>query len=351
MNFSTKRRPSQLPNLTINGGVMSQVSKHKHLGVFLTETMSWKEHIDHIVAKSSKRLGPLTMLKNQVTRTALNTMYITLIRPILEYSSSTFLNLTQADADRLEQVQYKAARIVSGALSGTSRTSTIQEVGWDTLTDRRKSQQATIMYKISNALAPNYLQNALANITRTQGRYNLRNQSLELAVTRTSRYQKSFVPSSISLWNSLPLDIKNSRSLDSFKITYKRTFRTTPKRIFSHGPKRSSRFLAQCRMGFPPLNAYLYIRQLVASPRCACNEGDETTKHFFLKCPKYAAAREELFREVNVILESFDFRLGGINDTLHILLFGHAEISEDCNIRLFDLVFTFITNSNRIARY
>jgi hypothetical protein len=41
-------------------------------------------------------------------------MYLTFIRPVLEYASEVWDNCGQTNSDRLEKVQLEAARIVTG---------------------------------------------------------------------------------------------------------------------------------------------------------------------------------------------------------------------------------------------
>ena len=56
---------------------------------------------------------------------------------------------------RLESVQYSAAFAVTGAWKGTSRDEIYQELGWETLTDRRWYRRLTLFYKkVINGLAP-----------------------------------------------------------------------------------------------------------------------------------------------------------------------------------------------------
>ena len=59
--------------------------------------------------------------------------------------------------DLIERFQYKAALIVSGCWQGTSTVKLYDELGWESLADRRWARRMTIFYKINNGLAPSYL--------------------------------------------------------------------------------------------------------------------------------------------------------------------------------------------------
>ena len=70
----------------------------------------------------------------------------------------------------------------------------LKQLGWKKLSHRRLTHSATMMYKILNDQAPEYLQeNYLRLYNKTS--YNLRNGELNLAIpkkTRTENLKKSF---------------------------------------------------------------------------------------------------------------------------------------------------------------
>ena len=94
-------------------------------------------------------------LKFILDRHTLEIIYTSFIRPILEYGSPVWSGCTAADEDRLESIQLNAARIVTGAMPGTSNAKLYEELGWLTLSDRRIASKLTLMYKLVNKLVPN----------------------------------------------------------------------------------------------------------------------------------------------------------------------------------------------------
>jgi hypothetical protein len=50
----------------------------------------------------------------------LETMYLTFIRPLLEYAGEVWSNCTLTDSERLEKIQLVAAHIVTGLTSYAS---------------------------------------------------------------------------------------------------------------------------------------------------------------------------------------------------------------------------------------
>ena len=57
----------------------------------------------------------------------------------------------------LESIQYQAALAVTGAWRGSSRDKIYEELGWESLQNRRVFRRLTLFYKIMNGMTPSYL--------------------------------------------------------------------------------------------------------------------------------------------------------------------------------------------------
>ena len=120
---------------------------------------------------------------------------------ILEYACEVWDDYSQADSDRLEQVQLNAARIVTGLPTASSLNSLYFETWWETLPERR-------MYKIVNNDSPLYFQELLPNRVNDTSDYSLRySQNFEIPFTSLCSFESSFLPSALKLWNQLDLNL------------------------------------------------------------------------------------------------------------------------------------------------
>ena len=68
-------------------------------------------------------------------------IYLTFIRPSLEYFCEVWDNCSQTDNDRLEKIHIEAVRIVTGLTAYSSRDSLYQETGWEKISSRRKRKK------------------------------------------------------------------------------------------------------------------------------------------------------------------------------------------------------------------
>ena len=72
-----------------------------------------------------------------------------------------------------------------------------------------------MLYKILNGIAPDYLQSLFVPFITKSSEYNFRHgNKIKLPLARLESYRRSFVPSSILLWNNILDKIKNESILN-----------------------------------------------------------------------------------------------------------------------------------------
>ena len=79
-------------------------------------------------------------------------------------------------------------------------------------------QKFIFMCKSVNGLVPSYISELIPPLISEITDYPLRNQNnITIPFSRTETARKSCIPSSITLWNSLGAELRNSSSVASFK--------------------------------------------------------------------------------------------------------------------------------------
>ena len=64
-------------------------------------------------------------------------MYLSFIRPILEYGDVIWDNCCNYEKFEIEKIQIEAGRIVTGATKSCQKSKILEETGWDSLETRR----------------------------------------------------------------------------------------------------------------------------------------------------------------------------------------------------------------------
>ena len=119
MLISNKPLQNCLFELKLNDNILSKVQTHKHLGLIFNSELTWKDQIIYTCKRVSKRLGLLYKFKKKLNRGTLSKLYLCWIRPVIEYRSVRYDNLSIYDINQLEKLQRRAAVICTGALSRT----------------------------------------------------------------------------------------------------------------------------------------------------------------------------------------------------------------------------------------
>jgi len=101
-----ERQQLQPPHAILPNGIpLERVELFKHLGV-VSSDLSWSNHIISICAKAKRILGLLyRRYYNRVEGDVLKQLYISLVRPHLEYGCAVWDPYTLKDKRNLEQVQ------------------------------------------------------------------------------------------------------------------------------------------------------------------------------------------------------------------------------------------------------
>ena len=88
-------------HIHFSNNLLEFVDSHKHLGITFSANCKWTVHITVIIASASRQLNMLRKLKFRLDRFILNRLYLTYIRPVLEYASEVWDGCSVTDANRL----------------------------------------------------------------------------------------------------------------------------------------------------------------------------------------------------------------------------------------------------------
>ena len=84
--FSRKHNKPYHPPVLLNQTQITEVNSHKHLGIIFSNDCTRHEHLEPVKSKAWKRINIMRKLKFQLDRKSLQTIYFSLIRPLLEYA-------------------------------------------------------------------------------------------------------------------------------------------------------------------------------------------------------------------------------------------------------------------------
>ena len=347
--FSTKR-DIQVPQLTFGDNPIQQANEHKHLGLTLSKDLRFHSHVNEIIQKVNRAISPIYPIAKYIPREVLAQIYRTYIQPHFDYCDVVYDgHMTFHDSKRLQTLQNRIARLVTGVKFRTPTNRLLLDLGWNTLSVRRDIHRLIMYFKLNktNAGLPDYITSIIPQTRRHDISRALRNASTRsLPPNNTTLFQKSFIPATTRDWNKLPESTRSITSPKSFKREVLQLLGvSTPPDYFSLGTKIGNILHTKLRVGMTDLNAHLYSIQQISAPICECGNVSETTNHFITQCPIHEQCRTRLYRTISDILQ-YDFAQLPQHTQTHILLHG-TQLSIGERGRVARSFQTFLLESKR----
>ena len=147
MIFSSKVLNNS-PPLILKDNFIDRISTHRHLGVYLTSNLDWSVQINDVCLRANRKLAILRNVK-MLKRHTLDLLYKITVRSVIDYALPIYSNtLKLTELARLDRLQYRAAKLVTGALHYTSREKLNLELGWENFQTRIKFLGLCLFQKI-----------------------------------------------------------------------------------------------------------------------------------------------------------------------------------------------------------
>ena len=201
LTCTTSHAPPHTASLTYAQPHMHPLTLHPHMHNLTCTPHTASSHMHNLYGHTSSS----TLLQ----------LYLTFVRPHLEYAAPVWDPHQQGLSDSLERVQKFALRMCMRDWNADYAT-LLQSSNLPTLASRRRYLKLCFLYQVIQGQfdfpgAPVVWRNLPLN---------LRNNStflLQRPVTYSNAHQFSFFPHTIDLWNSFPPPVHSCDSLFSFK--------------------------------------------------------------------------------------------------------------------------------------
>ena len=164
------------------------VTNFKYLGLTLDRRLTFNVHIEDLKKRCSRRLNVIKCLTGREwgsDRCTLLRLYISLIRPILEYNAFLFGDISCSMKAKLESIQNNALRVITGAFKTTPITNLYIETNIPSLERRREVQLMRYFVRSASRtqnLSFNIFSRSISNLQRT-AKYKTINVKLKEALT------------------------------------------------------------------------------------------------------------------------------------------------------------------------
>nr|CAI5834113.1 unnamed protein product [Callosobruchus analis] len=216
-----KSRRSVVQNfsININGEPLQLVESAKNLGVELDTSLRLNGHINKSIARAFSKLKVLYSQRKILNKKTKQLLCDCLILSNFNHCDVVYnACISQRDSSRIQSIQNACVRLVCGIPRRQHVSSSISEIGWLKMRDRRLLHCLVLFHKIIKYKTPVYLHEKIIYRAQTHTiRLNLRSDGLISAPRhRTAIYQRSFTYCIYKLYNQVPQNIRHL-SVTSFK--------------------------------------------------------------------------------------------------------------------------------------
>ena len=307
-----KAKLDKYPIVLFGGQVLKRVDSHKYLGVTMDSKLTWRQHVTETAERAEKRLKLILRLcdtKRGVSQRLLILLYESCVRPILEYASEVWGDVSRTNVQRLTTVQHHALKASLGVNRRSHTADVCVEAQVPPLELRRKTQVLRFWKNLH--LHPRPLTKFLTELpAKKRLQKKQRNSFLE-------RVEKHMSELGLSHEKTLKLET------EQYKICVRNLWKKQRAQGGRRDDDRSAHYnlfqpkidmtlpLDYCktkrktvaewhglRLATIPLNKFLHSIGRHPDGMCECKTDEESVKHFLLKCPIHKDARAKLLCEI-----------------------------------------------------
>ena len=279
-------------------------------------------------------------------------MFKITVRSVIDYALPIYANnLKLTDLARLDRIQYRAGKLVTGALHYTSRDKLNDELGWENFQTRIKFLGLSLLQKIHLHETRPLLRKCMTDLdyakkylTRSKGGYSP-------YPSYGVQFKNSFFPFMTNLWNNLQVSTQ-LLPLSDFKEQLKNELKPAKFKHLSKGSKIGNTLLTRIRLERSYLNLHSFNICHSESPECLCHSKHELSIHYLIDCFLYSSERQTLFTLVEHYFPKF--KQLNKNKKYEVLVLGiHPENPDyfHTNTTISIAVQHFILKTNRFSDY
>ena len=219
---SRHRPPPAFASLKIGSEVILPSDSARNVGVIFDNTMTMVPHIHSTCKSAFYHLRNIARIRKFISLKTTETLVHAFVNSKLDYCNSLAYGLPKYLLQKLQYVQNAAARLITGTRKHDHITPILMDLHWLPVNERIQFKILLLTFKSLNGLTPVYIDEMIQRYVPNR---KLRSSSAFLLKQNKWNLKsygfRTFTVAAPFLWNSLPLEIKSSPSLNIFKSKLK----------------------------------------------------------------------------------------------------------------------------------
>jgi hypothetical protein len=201
--------------LVINGVTLQTTEQEKYLGLILDNKLTWKPHIDSLRSKITSLTGALRRIVRCLPKRVRYTIYNSLIKPNLEYLIEIWGSAAKSNLQTLQISQNKIIKVLFDYKRLTSTNTVYKETKTLNILQTYIYNTCLLVRKIINKDIHSHI--TFTKRSEVQKRLTRQANHIVLRPPRTLYGKKNLIYEGAQLYNKLPKDVKDAKSMMVFK--------------------------------------------------------------------------------------------------------------------------------------
>lgn len=193
----------------------------RNLGVIFDNHLSFSEHIAFVCRSAHYNIRDVRRIRHLIPSSALIPLANALVSSRLDYCNSLYTGISKSDLNRLQRIQNSLARAITGTAKYEHITPILKSLHWLPVKQRIEFKISLIVHKTLHTNQPMYLRSLL---TAQDNQHSTRSSdatTLYIPYSRTTTGKRAFSVAGPRLWNSLPVQVRQTDCLTTFRSRLK----------------------------------------------------------------------------------------------------------------------------------
>jgi hypothetical protein len=214
-------RNLEIPELHIGDNTIKPSISVRNIGAIFDASMTMEAHVNTVCRCAYLHIRNISRIRKYLTRQAVEILIHAFVTTKLDFMNALLVGLPKKLLYKLQKVQNIAARIITNTKRFDHITPVLQSLHWLPVKQHITYKVMVLTYRSLNGLAPNYLKDLLTYYEPVRRLRSSSQMLLDKPATRTNYGARAFSKAAPVIWNELPLELRQSPSLNIFKKSLK----------------------------------------------------------------------------------------------------------------------------------
>ena len=219
--FSTRQQLTKVGdiNLQIGPDKVVPVDHVRNLGYIMDKFFKNGLHINKLTSTHYFMLHEIAKSRSNMDKRMAQLIMLALVLSCMDYHNSLLAGTAQYLLNKLQCIQNMGCQVICNLEKNDHVTPSMKGLLWLKIWERILYKLCLLVYMCHNGLSPKYLADLLPSKTHSRDLRSSTSNTTPPAHFKNSQcHRSSFSSAGPMAWNSLPLVVKTSHPIDSFKL-------------------------------------------------------------------------------------------------------------------------------------